>query len=346
MSGQRCCVVAEAGINHNGSLARALEMVHAAADAGCDAFKVQAYTTAEFVGPSETYTYLEGGGDGSPMRRVTERQVDMFDRCALDAGALVALHAECQKRKLHFVVTATDAKWVARVKALKGGLVILKVGSDDLIHLPLLRIMAASGLPVVLSTGMATTPEIERALAIVRPMVLMHCVSLYPTPPTQVNLLRMVTLSHYGHSVGYSDHTQGSVASMLAVGIGASMIEKHFTLDNKLPGPDHWFSADPKQMKDLVTSVRVATFMRGSGVVAPGKQEAEMRATARRSVVLDEDLPAGAVLRQEHVAYRRPGTGMPPGTEAAILGRQAARAFKAGEVLDPTAFFEPGQVVH
>jgi len=345
MSTTRCTVVAEAGLNHNGSLARALEMVNAAADAGCDAFKVQAYTAAEFVGPDETYTYLERPTEG-PMRRVTERQRDMFDRCALKPSDLVTIHAECQRRKLHLFVTATDEQWVARVKALRGGLVVLKVGSDDIIHLPLLRVVAASGLPVVLSTGMASPPEIERALEVVRPLVLMHCVSLYPTPPTHVNLLRMVTLAKYGHPIGYSDHSEGTLAAMMAVAIGASMVEKHFTLDRRLPGPDHWFSATPEDMKALVTGVRVATFMRGTGQVAPAKQEAAMRAIARRSVVLAQDLPVGTVLRQEHLAYRRPGTGMLPGAEYPLLGRQAARAFAAGEPLDPTAFFDLGQVVH
>lgn len=340
----RCYTIAEAGVNHNGSLPRAIDMVRAAAAAGCSAFKVQAFTASEFVGPAETYTYMERDGKGG-FRRVTERQRDMFDRCALSPDAVVAVYAECRRLEMTFVATATDAAWIERVKALGPG-VMLKVGSDDIIHAPLLRAVAASKLPAVLSTGMASEDEISAAVAIVRPIALLHCVSLYPTPVAKANLRRMLSLHKFGHQIGYSDHTEGTMVPMMAAAMGATMIEKHFTLDKGLPGPDHWFSADPAEMRQLVSQVGVATSVRGTGYIEPEADELAMRTIARRSVVAAQPIPAGVVLQPAMVAYRRPGTGMKPGTEGPLLGQVATRAFAEGEPLEPGGFLAFGETVH
>lgn len=337
-------VVAEFGVNHNGDVTRALEMVRAAAKAGCHGAKIQCYTASEFVGPDETYTYMERDNKGG-MRRVTERQREMFDRCALKPEDVAAIHAECVRNKLSFVATATDSTWIERVKALGPG-VMLKVGSDDIVHHPLLRAVAASKLPVILSTGMASEREIEEALAIVRPIILLHCVSLYPTPVSKTNLRRMLSLEKFGIKVGFSDHTEGTMVAMLATAMGAAMIEKHFTLDKGLPGPDHWFSADPSEMKEVVDCVKVAGLVRGSGDIEPGADEVQMRRLARRSAVAALDIPAGTMLKPEMVAYRRPGTGPKPGSEAALLGLITARRFHEGEPLEAAAFFSSGEVVH
>lgn len=339
-----CYVVAELGVNHMGSLDRALEMVRAAAAAGCNGVKIQAYTASEFVGRDETYTYIERDGKGG-MRRVTERQREMFDRCALAPEDVEAIHAECLLHKLSFVATATDATWIERIKALGSG-VMLKVGSDDIVHHPLLRAAAASKLPVILSTGMASEGEIDAALAIVQPLILLHCVSLYPTPVNKANLRRMVSLGKYGRHVGFSDHTEGTMVAMVAAGMGASMVEKHFTLDKGLSGPDHWFSADPEEMGQLVACVKAAVLARGSGVIQPGPEEIQMRKVARRSAVAALDIPAGTMLKPEMVAYRRPGTGSRPGSEANLLGLLTVRRIREGEPLAAAAFFSPGEVVH
>lgn len=340
----RCFVLAEAGLNHNGDPARALEMVRVAAEAGCLGFKIQAYTAAEFVGPSETYTYLER--EGAAYRRVTEKQRDMFNRCALSFDAVRAIHAECARLKISFAATATDAEWIERIKTLDP-MPSLKIGSDDIVHLPLLRLAAASGLPVILSTGMASEEEIAEAVAIVKPVALLHCVSLYPTPGEKANLTRMVQLAKFGAAVGFSDHTVGSLAGMMAASMGASLIEKHFTLDKALPGPDHWFSANPEDLRQLVTSVRVAIRMRGTGEISPGPEEVMMRAIARRSVVAACNIPLGATLTQAMVAYRRPGTGLKPGRETELLGQMATRVIREGELLAPEAFIlSAGGVVH
>lgn len=339
-----CNVLAEAGLNHNGSPARALEMVRAAAAAGCTGFKVQAYTASEFVGPNESFSYLERDSP-TTFRRVTEKQRAMFDRCALSFEAIRELHAECTRLRMSFVVTATDSEWIDRVKMLDPK-PALKIGSDDIVHLPLLRLAAASGLPVILSTGMASEDEVAAALEIVKPIVLLHCVSLYPTPTEKANLLRMLHLAKFGTPFGFSDHTKGTFVAFLAAGLGASLIEKHFTMDKALPGPDHWFSADLSEMKQLVEFVRIAGTVRGSPSIEPSDEEKEMRAIARRSVVAACDIPSGAVLKQHMVAYRRPGTGLKPGAEAELLGRMTTRAVPAGEQLAAGVFVSDGEVVH
>lgn len=339
-----CDIVAEAGVNHNGSGARALAMVKAATEAGCNGFKLQCYDAAEFVGPKETYTYLERDGKGG-FRRVTERQRDMFDRCALKWDDVRAVHSECARVHMTFVATATDQGWIDLLKTLTPA-PIIKVGSDDLIHRPLLRAVAASGLPSILSTGMASVEEITAALEIVRPIVLLHCVSLYPTPIPKANLLRMEKLAKLGIPVGYSDHTEGSLCATLAAAMGAKMVEKHFTLDKTLPGPDHWFSADAAEMKQLVAAVRVAVNVRGSGEVEPTDAEKEMRRVARRSAVAACDVPAGTALRESMVAYWRPGTGVPPGDEDRWIGHVTARKLAAGDVLEPSSFMPGGEVAH
>lgn len=339
-----CYVVAEAGLNHNGSADRALEMVRAAAAAGCNGFKVQAYTASEFVGPDEVFTYQERDGSGG-FRRITERQREMFERCALTVEAIRAVHDECLRLKMSFIVTATDPEWIDRVKRIDPR-AILKVGSDDLVHEPLLRAARDSGMAVILSTGMASEDEVLSALNVVRPFALLHCVSLYPTPAAKVNLRRMLSLMKFGTAVGFSDHTEGTLAGVMAATLGAVMVEKHFTLDKNLPGPDHWFSADPAEMKSLVRGVRLSTTVRGTGDIDPGPEEVAMRATARRSVVASRALPAGVVLKRDMVAYRRPGGGLTPGQEVALLGRTTSRPLRDGEPLDPGAFFTTGEVLH
>lgn len=340
---RKCYVIAEAGLNHNGDVARAILMARTAKWAGCDGFKIQAYTASEFVGPNETYTYTERLNDG--MRRVTEKQRELFERCALTIDGVEAVHAECMKQGLVFVATVTDPLWLDRIRQISPQAVI-KIGSDDLIHRPLLHEVAASGMRCVLSTGMASEEEVEVAVGIVRPMTLLHCVSLYPTPPAKANLRRMLSLAKFGYDVGFSDHTEGSLAAMMAASMGATMIEKHFTIDQNLPGPDHWFSATPSSMRELCKAVAFASASIGDGYIEPGPEEKEMRRIARRSVVAAHDIPPGTALRQEMVAYRRPGMGLAPGTELPLLGRITTRTIHEGELLDESILFSSGEVVH
>lgn len=213
----------------------------------------------------------------------------------------------------------------------------MKNGSDYLGHLPLIRHMARSGVPTVLSTGMATKEEIKEACdayheAGGKDLMLLVCTSAYPTPPDCVNLRRIPELERtFGVPVGFSDHTYGWEAAVAAVCLGARMIEKHFTSDRHLPGPDHWFSSDPTEFAELVKRVREMEVMLGSPELEPTAAEAGPRMEARLSCVAIRDLPAGHVLTDSDIAFRRPATGLRPAQVGLILGRALGRATKLGE---------------
>lgn len=325
---QTALIIAELGLNANGSLARAIEMVRVAAKAGCEAIKIQAFTPEEFCGAEETYTYLER--NGANFRRVTERQLDMFRRCALTADELVLIATECKRLGLLFGATATDQKWIT---ALLPHVDFFKIGSDDIVHIPLLRAIEKTKKPVILSTGMATGMEIQDALRVwvgrLNMVAILHCVSLYPTPLGSANLRRMgfpVDMA----PVGYSDHAEGIVAATVAICRDAAIVEKHFTLDKELPGPDHWFSANPTELASLCGWAKAAHAILGSGEIDPSPKELEMRKVARRSIVAARDVDQGQIVTAEDLAFRRPGTGMSPALVDDIVGRPAVFPILAG----------------
>lgn len=316
-SGQPALLVAEIGLNHGGSIDTALQMVRAAATAGADAIKVQAFSAESFCTEAATY---QG-----------ERQIDMFRRYELSAVSLSAVAAECQRLGVLFFGTP-DSVDHARVLVMLGAPCI-KVGSDDIVHIPLLRQLAAFGLPMILSTGMADAEEIAAALNAVAsvPIVLLHCVSQYPTPPAHANMLRTVTLRGPHRLVGYSDHTDGIDAAVGAAWLGACLIEKHFTLDRVAVGPDHAFSADPPQWSEMALRVRLAEAMRGDGAIGPDPASAEMRITARRSIVAAHALDAGELITTAALAFKRPGDGLPPEYSEDLIGRHTRRALAKDE---------------
>lgn len=314
---QPCLLVAEIGINHGGSLDTALEMVRAASASGADAVKVQAFDAAEFCTDAAMY---QG-----------ERQIDMFRRFELSATALSAIAQECKKLGVIFFGTPASVEQARVLLAL--GAPCFKIGSDDLIHLPLLRALAKFGVPMILSSGMADRCEIEDALEAVNglPVILLHCVSQYPTPSRHANLLRMDMLRGKHRLVGYSDHTDGVSAAVGAVWLGACMIEKHFTLDRSGSGPDHAFSADPPQFTEMALRIREAEAMLGTGQVDPGPEELVMRVTARRSIVAARALEVGTEITADVLAYKRPGDGLPPRMAYEMVGKCLARAVAANE---------------
>ncbi len=327
-------IIAEAGINHNGEVNRALEMVAIAKEAGADAIKFQTFKADEFVGdPAQTYTYRSQGRD------VTESMLGMFRRYELPREAWFAIKAECNRQNIMFLSTPqnrTDLELLIEI-----GVPAVKVGSDDFTNLPLLKSYAATGLPLILSCGMADLAEVYRALDTVGaldgyPAVLLLCTSQYPTPPSDVNLLKLATLGAAFPNLilGYSDHTQGPMAASVAVAFGACVFEKHFTLDRGLPGPDHWFSEDPASLAEWVRSIRQAYTMLGDPIVRPTAAEQDMRKIARRSLVAMRDIALGERLSDENVALRRPGTGLPPEMLQSVLGRTVTRELKAGELLN------------
>lgn len=326
-------IIAEAGINHNGELDRALKMVSIAKAAGADAIKFQTFKAIEFVGdPTQTYTY------SSQDQEITESMLAMFQRYELPREAWFQIKAECDHQGIIFLSTPQNRSDLDLL--LEVGIAAVKIGSDDFTNLPLLKSYALSGLPLIVSCGMADLAEVYRALEAIGtldgyPTILLLCTSQYPTPPEDVNLRKLSTLraAFPQLTLGFSDHTQGPWASSLAVAFGACVFEKHFTLSHDLPGPDHWFSENPTELSEWVTAVRRAHAMLGSETIRPTTAERAMRKIARRSVVALCDIAAGEILTPSNVALRRPGSGIPPELFDAVLGGRATRSIPRGQPL-------------
>jgi len=328
-AGRRVYLVAEIGINHNGDMELAEQTIRAAAGAGADAVKFQNYRTEDFVrDPDLKYTYAQNG------REICESQMALFKRCELSASQLRRLKGCCDTCGVGFHSTPTSPQGIRDL--LEVGVEVLKNGSDCLTHVPLLRALGATGLPVVLSTGMATLDEIAEAVGTVRGagaggMILLHCTSAYPTPPSDVHLRKIPTLARaFGCPVGFSDHSSGMDAALGAVALGACWIEKHFTLDRTLPGPDHAFSSDPQEFRQLVEGVRTLELQLGDARIGPSPAERPGRNGFRLSCAAAHDLPAGRLLTLDDLSFARPGTGLPPALAHLLVGRPLRRDRKAG----------------
>lgn len=329
-------VVAEVGINHNGELDRALEMIRVAAAAGCDAVKFQTFKAAEFVNDSsQMFTYRSQG------REVTESMLAMFRRYELPETAWPVIKAECERSGILFFSTPQNRSDLDIL--LQVGVPAVKVGSDDFTNLPLLKSYAESGLPLILSTGMSDLAEAYQALEAVGaldgyPLILLVCTSQYPTLPENVNLARLATLRAAFPMVpiGYSDHTVGPLASSLATALGACFLEKHFTLSHDLPGPDHWFSEDVEGLSLWVDGIRKSSKMLGSPVVRPSPPEWSMKMDAQRRLVASRDICAGEVLDAAAFTTRRVanGRGLLPRHLELLVGRASPRAFSQGEPIE------------
>jgi len=326
-------IIAEAGINHNGELDKALAMVRVASEAGADAVKFQTFKAEEFVAdPEQTYTYRSQGKD------VTESMLAMFRRYELPREDWFAIKAECDRQGIVFMSTPqnrTDLDLLLEV-----GVPAVKVGSDDFTNLPLLKSYAATGLPLILSCGMADMAEVYRSLDAVGaldgyPTVLLLCTSQYPTPPADVNLRKLATLQAAFPALvlGFSDHTVGPLASSLAAVLGACVFEKHFTLSHALPGPDHWFSEEPGGLVELIGAIRTAHAMLGSSIVRPTAAEKENKKELRRVIVAAGNIRAGELFSESNLVMRRipGGHGLPPHLLDLLVGRPAARSYNTGE---------------
>ena len=326
-------IVAEAGINHNGDLRTAMKMVDVAKQAGVSAIKFQTFKAAEFCGdPEQKFTYQSQG------QEVTENMLDMFKRMELAESEWGELSAYCKEQDILFLSTPQNLSDLEFLRTLD--LQAIKVGSDDFTNLPLIRAYAETQLPLILSCGMADMGEVHQALETAgaldgAPVILCLCTSRYPTPAEDVNLEKLRTLSaaYPFLTLGFSDHTQGPLASSLAVAYGAAFFEKHFTLDHDLPGPDHWFSENPESLAVWVNSIKQAYVMRGSAIVRPSEEEIEMRTLARRSLVALQDIKEGEVLDADNLGLRRPGNGLPPSLFEHFLGLRAARDISQGDLI-------------
>jgi len=326
-------IMLEAGINHNGDLGMAKEMIRAAKRAGVDAIKFQTFKADEFVvDPELMFTYRSQGKD------VTESMLGMFRRYELSPEEWIALKRVCEEEGLLFLSTPQNVADMEFLVEL--GVPAIKVGSDDFTNLPLLKRYSASNLPLIISCGMADMGEVHEALEATgaldgNPVLLMLCTSQYPTPPDDTNLRKLNTLAAAfpGLTLGFSDHTQGCLAATMACGLGACAFEKHFTLDCSLPGPDHWFSETPESATEWATAIRTAHRMLGSSRITPTSAERQMRRLARRSVTALRDIALGEEFNDSNLGLRRPGDGLPPKFIEFALGRRARRAIAKGEQL-------------
>jgi len=278
-------IIAEAGLNHNGELDNALEMIKIAKNSGANAIKFQTFRASEIVSDkSLSFTYKSQG------KIITESQMELFKRCELSRNDFFEIKRTCDRENIMFLSTPQNRSDLDLL--LEIGIPAIKVGSDDFTNTPLLKNYSNTRLPMIISCGMANLDEIKQTLNIIGaldnyPVVLMLTTSEYPTLPTNVNLLKFITLAKNFPNIilGYSDHTQGVLASSLAIAFGAKVFEKHFTMDKNLPGPDQWFSEDPTGLKKWINSIMTAYEMLGSNEIKPTKNEEEMKILARRSIV-------------------------------------------------------------
>lgn len=326
-----CLIIAEAGVNHNGDIELAHRLVDAAADAGADAVKFQTFKAERLV------TAEAPKADYQTARMGEESQLQMLRRLELSESAHRELVSHCNERNIVFISTPFDEGCADFLAEL--GVPMFKIPSGEVTNLPYLSHLAKIGLPMLVSTGMAYLSEVDEAVRAIRStgngrIALLHCVSNYPADPVDVNLRAMETMrTAFGVPVGYSDHTLGNEIALAAVAMGASAIEKHFTLDRNMHGPDHASSLEPDELAQMITGIRKVEAALGSGRKEPAASEAATAAVARKSLVAATQLTAGTVLSEEMVAVKRPGTGLPPAMKPYLLGRTLRRDLREGALL-------------
>ncbi len=329
---RRTFVIAEAGVNHDGDPDRAMRLIDAAADAGADAVKFQTFqpdALAAAATPTATYQQQRGGGADQRL---------MLERLALPVEAWADLQRHARSRGIVFMSTPFDDASADLLDRLD--VPAFKVGSGELTNVPFLARLARLGRPMIVSTGMATMTDVAVAVEAIRAvgpdggLALLHCVSSYPAAAGDANLsaIRMLR-DAFGVPTGWSDHSLGTELAIAAVALGASIVEKHLTLDRAAPGPDHAMSLERPEFGAMVTAIRSTEAAIGGHDKAPTEAEREVAAVARRSLHWARDLPIGAVIGEDHVVALRPGTGIPPARIGALIGRTTSRAVAAGAIV-------------
>jgi N-acetylneuraminate synthase len=352
-------VIAEAGINHNGSSDLALKLVDVAADAGANVVKFQTFKADHLVTAKAAKAEYQLANTREPGS-----QLAMLRRLELSHADQRAVIARCRERSIRFMSTAFDAESLAFLAGV--AMPAVKIASGDITCGPLLLQAARLRRPLIVSTGMSTLAEVEQALGVIAfgltsdreptgrsdfeaayraaegrlaletHVTLLHCVTQYPAPPEAVNLRAMDTMaSAFGLPVGYSDHTLGIEVAIAAVARGATVIEKHFTLDRTLPGPDHMASLEPSELRQLVAAIRNVDQALGSPIKGPTQQELGNRPIARRSVVAARRIRQGEVFTPDMLTAKRPGHGISPMDSWSLLGRQARRDYDSDDLIEP-----------
>ncbi len=327
-------VIAEAGVNHNGDASLACDMIDAAAECGADAVKFQTFQPDRLVSSRASKAAYQ-------LRNTSpdESQLEMIRRLHLDVAAHERLCEHCANRGIAFLSSPFDLESIELLVRL--GLKTFKIPSGEITNLPYLRKTAQAASNIILSTGMSDLQEVSRALATLIDagadkdrITVLHCNTEYPTPMHDVNLRAMLTMREaFGTRVGFSDHTLGIEASIAAVAMGASIIEKHFTLDRILPGPDHRASLEPAELKAMIRAVRNVELALGDGIKKPSQSELSNISITRKSIVAARPIPCNATITADMLAVKRPGTGIAPGHLDELAGLTAATDIHQDQVL-------------
>lgn len=325
----RTFIIAEIGVNHNGDSDLALRLIEEAARAGADAAKFQSFKADTLATKGAgTVTYQKTLGASSD-------QHEMLKRLELSEDLHMAVVEHCNSCGIEFMSTAFDRRLLDFLIEL--GMKRIKVPSGEVTNIPYLEDCARRGLPIILSTGMADMEETRRAVQILSgtDLTVLHCTTAYPTEPADVNLSAMLAVAReLDVAVGYSDHTTGISIPPLAVAAGATVIEKHFTLDRTLPGPDHPASIEPAELREMVERIREVELILGDGIKRPTQAEMEARTLVRRGLKAARDIPAGTVLAEADIAILRPATGLEPARLRDTIGRRVATPVAKGDPIE------------
>ncbi len=329
--GHPCFIIAEAGVNHNSDIKLAKKLIDVAKDTKADAIKFQTFKTENLVTQTAKVTEYQRKNIGKQ-----QTQFQMLKKLELSNNDFYRLNKYAQRKRILFLSTPYDKESVDFLISI--GVPAFKISSADITNHPLLLYVAEKNLPVILSTGMSTLEEVKEAVNVIKPinkkLILLHCTFDYPAKIGEINLRAMQTLRRiFQFPVGYSDHSLGIEVSIAAVALGACVIEKHFTLDKNLPGPDHKASLEPDRLKRMVKLIRNVEKALGNPIKQPAKSEIANRKTSRRSLVTTKDIPKDTIITKEMVGIKRPGTGIQPKYYNTVIGLRAKRDIEQEEVL-------------
>lgn len=332
METKKVLIIAEAGVNHNGSLELAKKLIDVAKECGADIVKFQTAKLESLVSKCAPMAEYQKNNIGQ-----VKSQKDMLKELLLSFNDFVELKRYCDEKQIEFLSTPFD---IDSIYFLNDMVNVWKVPSGEITNLPYLIEIAKTKKPVILSTGMSEMHEIEDAVRVLRQngtekITLLHCNTQYPTPYEDVNLNAMNQLKEeFEVEVGYSDHTQGIEVPVAAVAMGATVIEKHFTLDKNMEGPDHKASLDPKELKDMVCAIRNIEKAMGNGIKKPSDSEKPNKAVARKSIVASRRIKKGEIFTEENLTTKRPGNGISPMKWFEVLGQTASRDFEEDELIN------------
>lgn len=329
---QPCFIIAEAGINHNGDVKIAKKMIEVAKEAGADAIKFQTFKAENLV---TKYARMARYQKNNTKRK--EKQIEMMKKFEMRYEDFEELKEYCDKKEIMFLSTPHSFDAIDFLEKL---IPAYKIGSGDLTNLSFLKKIAEKEKPIILSTGMANLGEIEEAVETIKnngneEIVLLHCISSYPAKVEDVNLKAIQTLKQsFKLPVGFSDHTLSTVIPAVAVAMGACVIEKHFTLNKNMEGPDHKASLEPEELKEMIKNIRIVEKAMGDGIKKPTPEEEEIKKVVRKSVVAKTDIPKGSIISWEMLEIKRPGTGIPPKYIEKIVGAKAREYIGKDEIIE------------